>query len=54
MQCINFSKNSVCLLFYRNLKEFDPDELAESGLSQSWAQTIPDNGPGTNFMLVYF
>ncbi|GFU60473.1 uncharacterized protein NPIL_193052 [Nephila pilipes] len=27
------------------LKEFDPDELLESGLSQSWAQAVPDSGP---------
>ncbi|XP_054708236.1 uncharacterized protein LOC129218072 isoform X1 [Uloborus diversus] len=37
----------VCLRkkkpFTRELKEFDPDELLESGLSQSWMQA-PDNG----------
>ncbi|CAL1265069.1 unnamed protein product [Larinioides sclopetarius] len=29
----------------RDLKEFDPDELIESGLSQSWAQAVPDSLP---------
>ncbi|XP_055929736.1 uncharacterized protein LOC129960359 isoform X2 [Argiope bruennichi] len=29
----------------KDLKEYDPDDLVESGLSQSWAQTIPDSGP---------
>ncbi|XP_035209839.1 uncharacterized protein LOC118184295, partial [Stegodyphus dumicola] len=30
--------------FIRELKEFDPDELIESGLSQSWTQTLPESG----------
>lgn len=31
---------------FRDLKEFDPDELLESGLSQSWAQALPDSVAG--------
>ncbi|XP_015919802.1 uncharacterized protein [Parasteatoda tepidariorum] len=28
----------------RDLRDYDPDDLVESGFSQSWAQSVPDSG----------